>query len=230
MKSFEYMRPSSLEEACAMLAAPDGPVDQAPRGRHRPARADEAGGPAAARAGQPSRRARPRASCALGDDRGLVIGAATPLGCDRELAGCAEGLPGIAEAASYVGSLQVRIGRRSAAICATPRRPPTRPPSSSPAVPRRSSPTGGRIGRVPLEDFFVGPGQTVIRPGELLKAIDGPAPSPDAGFAKYFKSFRSAMDCCTVGVAVVPAFGPDTLVIGRPGRPGRGSPDPDPRA
>ena len=73
--------------------------------------------------------------------------------------------------------------------------------------------TDGRAERtVPLEDFFTGPGQTVLKPGELLKAIAVP-PLPEAGFAKYFKSFRSAMDCCTVGVAAFAAFTPGTREV-----------------
>jgi carbon-monoxide dehydrogenase medium subunit len=49
-------------------------------------------------------------------------------------------------------------------------------------------------------------------PGELLKAIVVP-PLQDTGFAKYFKSFRSAMDCCTVGVAVYADFAPGSPVV-----------------
>ena len=62
-------------------------------------------------------------------------------------------------------------GRRSAATSATPPRRPTWRPSSSPTRPKRSSPTGGPSARVPLEEFFTGPGETVLGPGELLKAL-----------------------------------------------------------
>ena len=54
--------------------------------------------------------------------------------------------------------------------------------------------------RVPLTDFFVGPGKSVIQPGELLKEILLP---PLQGKIIYLKhSPRAYMDIAVVGVAV----------------------------
>jgi CO/xanthine dehydrogenase FAD-binding subunit len=53
--------------------------------------------------------------------------------------------------------------------------------------------------RLPLEDFFIGPGQTALEPGELLQEIC--LPPPDCQTV-YFKSApRLYMDIAVVGVA-----------------------------
>jgi CO/xanthine dehydrogenase FAD-binding subunit len=55
---------------------------------------------------------------------------------------------------------------------------------------------------VPLEDFFLAPGKTVLDRGEMLEAIWVPWPAPGA-VASYTKlSPRRAMDLAIVGVAV----------------------------
>ena len=55
---------------------------------------------------------------------------------------------------------------------------------------------------LPLEAFFVGPGETVIRPNEILTAVSFPTPS--AEFVARFQKFgtRPAMDISVVSVGV----------------------------
>lgn len=66
---------------------------------------------------------------------------------------------------------------------------------------RLVGPEGERL--VPLERFFLGPGQTVLQPAELLVELRLPPPPPHTG-ALYIKhSPRSTMDIATVGVAAV---------------------------
>ena len=65
---------------------------------------------------------------------------------------------------------------------------------------RITGPGGERV--VSLEDFFTGPGETVLRTGELLVEIQVPVPSPDMR-GVYLKHGRSAVDLATVGVAVI---------------------------
>ncbi|OFV87977.1 MAG: hypothetical protein A3J75_05855 [Acidobacteria bacterium RBG_16_68_9] len=61
--------------------------------------------------------------------------------------------------------------------------------------------------QVPLEEFFTGPGQTVLRDVELLASVHIPSPAP-RGECRYVKhSIRRAMDLAIVGVAV--ALGTD---------------------
>ena len=56
--------------------------------------------------------------------------------------------------------------------------------------------------RVPYTRFFVGPGRTVLAPGELLTAIELPATAPGTG-SRYIKlAVRNAMDIAIVGVGV----------------------------
>jgi carbon-monoxide dehydrogenase medium subunit len=66
---------------------------------------------------------------------------------------------------------------------------------------RIAGPEGERL--LPLEQFFLGPGQTALQPAELLVALRLPPPPPHSG-ALYIKhSPRSTMDIATVGVASV---------------------------
>lgn len=55
----------------------------------------------------------------------------------------------------------------------------------------------------PLADFFLGPGRTVLRPGDLVTSIQFPLP-PDAYCGKYIKLGRNASsDLAIVGVTVL---------------------------
>jgi len=56
---------------------------------------------------------------------------------------------------------------------------------------------------LPLEQFFLGPGQTALQPAELLVALRLPAPPPRTGALYVKHSPRSTMDIATVGVASV---------------------------
>lgn len=57
-----------------------------------------------------------------------------------------------------------------------------------------------------LQDFFVGSGKTVLRPGELLKEILVPSPPNRAGSAYVRHIPRQAMDISVVGVAAALAL------------------------
>jgi carbon-monoxide dehydrogenase medium subunit len=72
---------------------------------------------------------------------------------------------------------------------------------------RLSGPDGERL--VPLAEFLLGPGRTVLQPAELLVGLRLPAPAPRSG-ALYIKhSPRSTMDIATVGVASVITLAPE---------------------
>jgi len=210
MKPFEYMRPSSLGEACDLLAASNGAVKALAGGTDLLVQMKQGGLELDALV---SLRDVPGLDALhLEGDGSLVIGSATPLGAIEHSADVRRTFPGIAEAASFVGSPQVRsratVGGNLCNAAPSADTAPILIACGSTAVI-----TDGRADRtVLLEDFFTGPGQTVLRPGELLKAVVVP-PVPETGFAKYFKSFRSAMDCCTVGVAVYTDFAPGSAVV-----------------
>lgn len=61
--------------------------------------------------------------------------------------------------------------------------------------------TGGERAVV-LEDFFTGPGQTLLQAGEIITEIQVPSPSPQSGGVYLKHSIRGA-DIAIVGVGVV---------------------------
>jgi len=210
MEAFDYVRPTSLAEACEALR--------------------EGGGEAAVLAGgtdlliqmkEGSRRPVTLVSLRdvpdlryvlLGDDGGLSIGAATRLSDIENSPDVRRAFPAIAEAASWIGSVQVRdratIGGN---LCNAA--PSADTASILIAYGASATISDGRSERtVSLEEFFSGPGQTVLETGELLTAITVP-PAPANSHGKYYKTFRSAMDCCTVGVAAVVAFAADMKTV-----------------
>jgi carbon-monoxide dehydrogenase medium subunit len=66
--------------------------------------------------------------------------------------------------------------------------------------------SGRRI--VPIESFFVGPGETAIRRGELLRRILIPALKPGMKTASIKYGPRRAMDCAVTSVAVALTIDP----------------------
>jgi len=57
--------------------------------------------------------------------------------------------------------------------------------------------------RLPLEQFFKGPGQNVLLPGEILTAILVPPPRPDSGVSYQHISARGKVDISAVCVGVM---------------------------
>jgi carbon-monoxide dehydrogenase medium subunit len=210
MKAFEYLRPSSLEEACTALADPTGSAKALAGGTDVLVQMRASG-------------LRPSALVSLrdvpgldfiqaDDDGGITIGAVTALGAIEHSPEVIERFPALAQAAAWVGSAQVRnratVGGN---LCNAAPSADTAPILI--ALGAEAILTDGSAERVLLlEDFFTGPGQTVLRRGELLKALRVP-PMPARSFATYLKTFRSAMDCCTVGVGLFAAFEPGSAVV-----------------
>ena len=65
--------------------------------------------------------------------------------------------------------------------------------------------TGKAKRTIPLEQFFLGPGQTALKRGEFLQELAIP-PLSRGTFGAYLKFTRSAMDIAVVGVATVASF------------------------
>lgn len=132
---------------------------------------------------------------------GLSIGA---LATTREIelsAAISRDYPGLVQAVAELGSIQVRnratvIGN----VCRASPSADTLPPLiADDAEARIVGPREER--RVPLEHFFTGPGQTVLRPAELVAEINVPAPAARTGKAYLKHGRRKAMELATVGVA-----------------------------
>lgn len=114
-----------------------------------------------------------------------------------------EKLPILAEAASKVGSLQVRnLATIGGNICTASPAGDTLPAllvlDASVKLARKG---GERI--VPLKEFFVGPGETVRQPDELLTEIISPIPSGRFGWSFYKLAVRRYMDIAIVNAAAL---------------------------
>lgn len=57
--------------------------------------------------------------------------------------------------------------------------------------------------RLPLEDFFKGPGQTALEPGEILTAVVVPPPVPHSGVSYQHISARGKVDISAVCVGAM---------------------------
>ncbi len=109
---------------------------------------------------------------------------------------------GLAQAASEVGSIQVRnratiVGN----ICRASPSADTLPPLIADGAIVTVFSEGDER-RVALEDFFVGPGRTVLRPNEIVTAVELPAVTPHSASIYIKHGRRKAMELATVGVAV----------------------------
>lgn len=133
---------------------------------------------------------------------GFYVGAGATIEQIESCEKIRENYPILSEAASNVGSVQVRnlatIGGNS--CNAAPSADTVLPLIVYGADAVIVSVLGER--KCQLKDFFVGPGKTVMQPGEMLKGFVLPKPKPCtvASFAKH--SRRAGMDLATVGVAV----------------------------
>jgi CO/xanthine dehydrogenase FAD-binding subunit len=64
--------------------------------------------------------------------------------------------------------------------------------------------------RLPLDQFFSGPGKTALNPGEVLTAIFVPLPSPKSGTSYQHVSARGKVDISAVCVGVMAGFDGET--------------------
>lgn len=134
---------------------------------------------------------------------GLHIGAATRLADIERSALLTGAWRVLADGAARVGSPQIRnLATLGGNVCnASPAADTIPPLLVLDAAAEILSVRGQRT--LPLAEFFVGPGRTVLQPGEFLAGLHIPGP-PDGAAAVYLKhSPRRAMDLAVVGVAVL---------------------------
>ncbi len=137
------------------------------------------------------------------EDRvGLRIGALVTARAVETFPVVTEKYAGLAQAVIELGSIQVRnratvVGN----LCRASPSADTPPPLiADGAMVTIFGPEGER--ELPLEDFFTGPGQTVLANDEILKEVAVPSPPPRAGKVYIKHGRRKAMELATVGVAV----------------------------
>jgi CO/xanthine dehydrogenase FAD-binding subunit len=138
---------------------------------------------------------------------GIRIGAVTRL-LDIEKSDALRGVFHVlAKGARLVGSPQIRnLATLGGNLCnAAPSADTAAPLLVLDAVAEVISPQGTRS--VPLQDFFTGPGQTVLETTEMLQSIFIPNPTDGARSVYFKQSPRKAMDLAVVGVAVLAAIG-----------------------
>lgn len=137
------------------------------------------------------------------DKQGLAIGALTTIRSLETSRDLQRRYPVLSFAASQLGSVAIRnMGTIGGNLC-------NAAPSAemAPALIGLSAramivgPGGERV--VPLEDFFTGPGTTVLGKGELLTKIQVPVPEPNTKGIYLKHSSRGSIDLAIVGVAVV---------------------------
>ena len=109
----------------------------------------------------------------------------------------------LADATDYLGSVQIRnVATISGNIC-------TAAPSADTATPLLVLGTQVKIKSlkeertVPVEDFFKGPGETALKPGELVRELLTPKLLPNTGSAYYKLQRRLALDLPILGVSVL---------------------------
>jgi len=200
MKRFEYFEPLTLTEASALLARYAGRAQPLAGGTDLLVELKEQ---------------LRRADCVVnikripGIDRlsfdpqaGLRIGALITAR-EIELSEVVqEKYPSLMQAVRELGSIQVRnratiIGN----VCRASPSADTLPPLiADGAMVSIHGPQGSRD--VVLEDFFTGPGKTVLKADELVTQLVVPAPAPRSGKVYIKHGRRKAMELATVGVAV----------------------------
>ena len=144
---------------------------------------------------------------------GLRIGAAVPCYRIYEDDAIAAAFPGLIDAASLIGGIQIQ-SRASLGgnLCnASPSADGICPLIVHSTVAVVRGPQGER--RLPVEDFCTGPGATVLGPGELLVALEVPA--PPKGFGAAYQRFipRNEMDIAVAGVGSALTLGEDGSTI-----------------
>lgn len=131
---------------------------------------------------------------------GLRIGAATLLADVAASDVVRARYPALAEGAGLIGSVQTRnMGTLGGNICNAAPSADTAPALLIyDAVVHIAGATGAR--RLPLAEFFTGPGATALQPGELVTAFTLPPPPERTGSVYQRHTPRRAMDIAVVGV------------------------------
>lgn len=206
MKPFIYHEPATVQEACALLAEYGqdsrvlaGGTDLVIQMKHNKIAPKHL----------VNIKNIPELQTITEDEQGMSIGAATPLSALVNHATVAKKIPMLAKAAHSVGSVQVRnrasIGGN---IC-------NAAPSADIApgllvldtVLTVAGPEQER--KLPIADFFTGPGTTVLQKGEVLTRLFIPWPEEHSGMIYLKHGPRQAMDCSVAGVALYLVINPE---------------------
>jgi len=201
MPDFDFVEPTSVEEACVLLAEdPGGSVVFAGgtdllvdlKARTKSLRRLVSLG-----------RIEGLRGIEITSSGGLTIGAMTTVNEIARDEGVRARFPGINDAARSLAAEQVRNQATVAGnLCmAVPSADMAPILLAHVANMRVASPSGGRD--VPLREFFVGPRQTVLGPGDIVTAIEVPPPKPGAGDASLRQGGRVSLSLPMASAAAV---------------------------
>ena len=134
---------------------------------------------------------------------GLRIGALTTIGAIENSELIQDAFPVLADAAHHLGSFQIRHrATLGGNLCnASPCADTAAPLIALGAFAKIAGPRGERM--VKLEEFFVGPGETVLSRDEILTEVQVPKPERDSYGAFLKHGPRNAMDIATVNAALM---------------------------
>jgi carbon-monoxide dehydrogenase medium subunit len=196
MKAFEYFAPRSLAEATEVLAKYQGEARTVAGGTDLLLKM---------KAGRLSPKAivnikRVPELRGLTFNSHLTLGALTTLEEIKQSSMIRERYPALSDAAATMASVQIRnLATVGGNLCnAAPSADLAPILIALNAAARLAGIQGER--RVPLEDFFTGPGTTVLAPGELLVSLEVPPPAGPSVYLKH--SPREHMDIAVVGIGL----------------------------
>ncbi|MFN2201285.1 MAG: FAD binding domain-containing protein [Caldilineaceae bacterium] len=197
MQAFNYVKATSLDEALSVLADMGEQASLLGGGTDLIVALRE--GRKKARVVVDVKHIPQTSALSFSTDSGLQIGASVP--CYRIYGeqSIADTYPGLIDAVRLIGGVQIQ-GRASVGgnVCnASPAADSIPALIVHAAVCNVAGPSGNR--KVAIEEFFTGPGRTVLQPGEMLVTIDLPVPPPGFGAAYLRFIPRNEMDIAVVG-------------------------------
>lgn len=197
MREFDFLSPRTLDEAVQMLAQGDGQIQLLAGGTDLLLHMRE--GTVAPGIVMSLKQLSELRKIEATDEAGLRIGAMATL---RQVARSPElqrQAPCLVETALLMASEQIRsLATVGGNLCnAAPSADMAPPLIALDAAVRIIGPAGER--RLPLEEFFLGPGQTALQPNELLAEIEVPSTLRATRYLRLTP--RANMDIAVVGVA-----------------------------
>ncbi len=207
MQGFEYLQPTTVEEAVSLLSRYDGKAKVVAGGTDLVVQ-------------MKTKAIRPKYVIDItgipeleyikyDDQHGLRIGALTTIRALETASELHQRYPIISQAASQLGSVAIRnVGTIGGNLCkASPAAETVPTLIALSARAKIFGLDGERV--VPVEDFATGPGSTILKPGELLTEIQVPVLPPNTKCIYLKHAIRGTIDLAIVGVAVVVNLEPE---------------------
>ena len=211
MNAFDYAAPQSVDEAISLLLAGNGSVGILAGGTDLITLLKE--GRRKIDLLLDLKKIPEMTALTFGEDSGLYIGAATTCSTIYHYDVVSSRYPALVDCASLIGSVQIQNrGSIGGNMCNAS------PAADSPpavivlgGVCHIIGSNGSR--EVAAEDFFTGPGQSVLEKGELLIAVHFPTPVANSG--AFFLRFipRNEMDIAVANAAVSVVLNGDKTTI-----------------